>query len=198
LVHEKDVIIFAIYSLTESMLLWMEVKGARQMADRKAYRRAGRISGAVYAAHRAKGQGVTNFLVETASGAFGGDVGALAADWLEPATSSWHRGTAHSCAAGGVILSLGEVLAGVETYCRQQADQKAAERKTLQTTQDPAQPNLFVATPNSSLTQLWLTICELFWRAVTGFVNGLTAGYISHLVLDAGTARSIPLLTNGF
>lgn len=168
------------------------------MANRKTHRKAGRISGAVYAAHRAKGQSAGKFLLETAAGAFGGDVGALAADWLEPATSSWHRGTAHSCAAGSVILSLGEVLANVETHCRQQADLKAAERKTLQATQDPAQPNLFVATPNNSLAQLWLTICELFWRAAAGFVNGLTAGYISHLVLDAGTPRSIPLLTNGF
>jgi|SRR5208337_2924115 len=168
------------------------------MANRKTHRRAGRVSGAVYAAHRAKGQGTGKFLIETTAGAFGGDVGALAADWLEPATSSWHRGTAHSCAAGSVILGLGEVLASVETYCRQQADPKAAERMTLQAAQDPAQPNVFVSTPNSSLTQFWLTICELFWRSAAGFVNGLSAGYISHLVLDAGTPRSIPLLTNGF
>jgi hypothetical protein len=168
------------------------------MANRKTHRRAGRISGAVYAAHRAKGQSAGKFLVETTAGAFGGDVGALAADWLEPATSSWHRGTAHSCAAGSVILSLGDLLANVEAYCRQQADLNAEERKTLQATQDSAQPNLFVAAPSSSLAQLWLTICEMFWRAAAGFTNGLTAGYISHLVLDAGTPRSIPLLTNGF
>lgn len=42
------------------------------------------------------------------------------------------------------------------------------------------------------------TICEFFWRAAAGFGNGLAAGYLSHLVLDAGTPRSIPLLTNGF
>jgi hypothetical protein len=122
----------------------------------------------------------------------------MSVDFLEPGISSWHRGTAHSCAAGAAILSLGEVLAGVETYCRQQAERKAEERKTLQTTPDPEQPNLFIAAPNSSLTQLWLSICELFWRALAGFANGLAAGYISHLVLDAGTARSIPLLTNSF
>jgi hypothetical protein len=97
-----------------------------------------------------------------------------------------------------VILSLGELLAGAETFCRQQADQKAKERKTLQTTPDPQQPNLFIASPNSSLAQLWLSLCEIFWRALAGFANGLPAGYISHLVLDAGTPRSIPFLTNGF
>jgi hypothetical protein len=132
------------------------------MANRKTHRRAGRISGAVYAAHRAKSQSAGKFLVETAAGALGGDVGVLAADWLEPATSSWHRGTAHSCAAGSVILSLGEVLADVEMYCRQQADLKAGERIILQATQDPAQPNLFVAAPNSSLSQLWLTYANFF------------------------------------
>ena len=167
------------------------------MADRRTHRRAGRVSGAVYAAHRAKSQPAGNFVIETAAGALGGDIGALAADWLEPAVSSWHRGTAHSCAAGLGVLSLGDILAGVETYCRQQAEQKSAERKTLQATPDPLQPEVFVAAPNSSLSQLWLSICEFFWRAVAGFVNGMAAGYISHLVLDAGTSRSIPLLTNG-
>lgn len=168
------------------------------MADRKTHRRAGRVSGAVYAAHRAKSQNGGNLVIEAAGGALGGDVGALVADFLEPGVSSWHRGTAHSCAAGGAILSLGEVLAGAETFCRQKAELKAEERKTLQTTPDPQQPNLFLAVPNSSLAQLWLSICEIFWRALAGFANGLAAGYISHLVLDAGTSRSIPLLTNGF
>ena len=63
-------------------------------------------------------------------------------------------------------------------------------------TPDPVQPNVFIPAPNSSLTQLWLTVRELFWRALADFANGLAAGYCSHLVLDAGTPRSIPLLTN--
>ena len=168
------------------------------MANRRTHRRIGRISGAVYAAHRAKTQTVGQFITEGSGGAVGGDIGALLADWLEPATSSWHRDTAHSCAAGGVVLSLGEMLAGVETYCRQQAERKAQELRTLQMTPNPAQPNVFVPVPNNSLAQIWLTVCELFWRALAGFANGLAAGYISHLVLDAGTPRSIPLLTSGF
>lgn len=167
------------------------------MANRRTHRRVGRISGAVYAAHRAKGQTVGQCITESIGGAVGGDVGSLLADWLEPGISSWHRGTAHSCAAGMGILSLGEVLAGAETYCRQQAERKVAELRTLQMTPDPAQPNVFIPVPNSSLTQLWLTICELVWRTLAGFANGLAAGYLSHLVLDAGTPRSIPLLTNG-
>jgi hypothetical protein len=69
-----------------------------------------------------KSQTVGKCIMESVGGALGGDIGALMADWLEPGISSWHRGTAHSCAAGMGILSLGEVLAGAKTYCRQQAE----------------------------------------------------------------------------
>jgi hypothetical protein len=168
------------------------------MPDRRTHRRAGRLSGGVYAFQRARKQSVGHCVTETIGGIAGGEVGAVVADWLEPGISSWHRGSAHSCAAGVGILSLGEVLAGVETYCREQADLKAQELRTLQMIPDPALPSVFVAGPNSWLSELWLTICELFWRAAAGFANGLAAGYLSHLVLDAGTPRSIPLLTNGF
>ena len=157
-----------------------------------------RRSGSDYTATRAKSQTVGQCITESIGGTMGGDIGALVADWLEPGTSSWHRSIAHSCAAGMGILSLGEVLAEAETYCRQQAERKAEESRTLQMMPDLAQPNMFVPAPNSSLMQLWLTVCELFWRALAGFANGLAAGYLSHLVLDAGTPRSIPLLTNGF
>jgi hypothetical protein len=99
---------------------------------------------------------------------------------------------------GAMILSLGDFFAQAERYFRQEAERKAEQRRTLQMIPDLTQPNLFVPAPNSTLTQLWLIACEFFWRALAGFANGLTAGYLSHLVLDAGTARSIPLLTNGF
>jgi hypothetical protein len=167
------------------------------MPDRRTHRRAGRISGGVYAFQRARKQSVGQCVTETIGGIAGGEMGALLADWLEPGISSWHRGTAHSCAAGVGILSLGEVLAGAETYCRQQAERKAEELKTLRMIPDPSQPSVFIPAPNNSLTQLWLTICELFWQTLAGFANGLAAGYLSHLMLDAGTPRSIPLLTNG-
>jgi|HubBroStandDraft_5_1064220.scaffolds.fasta_scaffold61620_2 hypothetical protein len=171
------------------------------MPDRRTHRRAGRLSGGVYAFQRARKQTVGQCVTETIGGVAGGEVGALVADWLEPGISSWHRGPAHSCTAGVGILSLGEILASVESYCREQADRKAEELRTLQMIPDPAQPSMFIPapiSPTSSMGQLWLTICEFLWRAAAGFANGLAAGYLSHLVLDAGTPRSIPLLTNGF
>jgi hypothetical protein len=168
------------------------------MPNRKTHRRAGRIAGAVYAAHRAKGQSVVNCAVEAAGGVFGGDLGATLADVLEPGISSWHRGTAHSCATGAAILSLGDFIREIETFCRQQAEQKAEKRRTLQAIPDPTQANQFVPVPNGAITQFFLTVAEVFWRILAGFANGLAAGYLSHLILDAGTPRSVPLLTNNF
>jgi hypothetical protein len=168
------------------------------MANRTTHRRVGRAAGAVYAAHRAKDQKVGHFITESIGGVIGGDIGALAADWLEPAVSSWHRGTAHSCAAGGAVLSLGDILAQAEVFCRAEAERKAIQRSALEMVPHPTLPNVFVPAPGSVLTNLWLLACELFWRAVAGLTNGLAAGYISHLVLDAGTPRSIPLLVKGF
>ena len=62
-------------------------------------------------------QSVANFAIETAGGRFGGQVGALAADVIEPAIASCHRGPAHSCVAGVAILSLlGDALPQLETF----------------------------------------------------------------------------------
>jgi hypothetical protein len=168
------------------------------MANRRTHRKVGRIAGGVCAAHRAKDQKVGHFITESIGGVVGGDFGAMIADWLEPAISSWHRGTAHSCATGGLILSLGDTLAQAEVYCRAQAEVKAAQRSAVEMVPHPTLPNMFVPAPGCVLTNLWLLACELFWRGLAGFANGVAAGYISHLVLDAGTPRSIPLLTNGF
>lgn len=168
------------------------------MANRRTHRRVGRVAGTVYAAHRAKDQKVSHFITESIGGAVGGDIGSTVADWLEPAVSSWHRGTAHSCAAGGVVLSLGDTLAQSEIFCRAQAERYTAQRSALEMVPHPTLPNTFVPAPGNMLTNLWLLACEFFWHALAGFTNGLAAGYISHLVLDAGTPRSIPLLTKGF
>jgi hypothetical protein len=52
-----------------------------------------------------------------------------------------------------MLLSL-VLPCGCESKMFQTQVQKDEERKTLQTTPDPKQPNLFVAAPNSSLAQL--------------------------------------------
>src|SRR5260370_13381893 len=92
-----------------------ELSGA-VMANRRTHRKAGRIAGGVYAAHRAKDQGVVKCAAETLGGVFGGDLGAVLADVIEPGLSSWPRGMSHSWAAGAGVLSLGGVLIRPETH----------------------------------------------------------------------------------
>jgi len=155
------------------------------------------VAGGVYAAHRAKKLGAVQCAVETVGGVIGGDIGALIADVVEPGTSPWHRGPAHSCAAGIGILSLGDTLKSVESFCRQQADKKAEQRSKLDAIEmkpDPSQPDVFVPSSSSALEKLLLLIAEYLWRLAAGVTNGLAAGYISHLVLDAGTPRGLPML----
>jgi len=97
------------------------------MANRRTHWRVGRVAGAVYVARRARDQKVGHFIAESIGGAIGRDIGAMVTGWLEPTVSSWHRSTAHSCVAGGIVLSIGDTLAQVETFCRADAQRKAMQ-----------------------------------------------------------------------
>lgn len=161
------------------------------MPDSKTHKLVGASSGAVYAAYRAKEQSVPNWWTEVAGGALGGYVGGLLPDVLEPAISSWHRDVAHSCAAGGGIVALRNALAAIEVACRENAEKCRAI---------PMAPlgGIFVPVAVDPISQFLSTLFEFLWRLAAGFVNGVAAGYISHLALDAATPRSIPLLAAGF
>jgi hypothetical protein len=137
---------------------------------------------------------LSNFLVAAVGGAVGGNFGSAIPDYFEPAISSWHRGTGHSCAAGAMILSANAVLSEWENYFRAKAERcKAIPTSPIQCSQG----TMFVCAPPNPLEQLFSTLAELFWRFLAGLLNGVSAGYVSHLVLDAVQPRSIPLLTRG-
>jgi hypothetical protein len=190
-------LVFAI----ENMLVYPEKSGGN-MPDGKTHKYVGIAAGAGYAAFQAKEQTPLNLLVEAAGGAFGGWPGAMLPDVFEPGTSSWHRGFAHSCTTGTTIVSMRSRLMEWEKFCREKAELcrvQAEQTKLLEMTPDPSRPNLFVLAPTDPLAQLFLKLEELFWRFLAGFTNGLAAGYVSHLALDAFVGeRSIPLLTKGF
>ena len=161
------------------------------MPNRKTHTAIGAGSGAVLALYRAKDQALNNLLTEALGGLLGGYVGGLLPDILEPAFSSWHRDTAHSVAVGGAIISLRNHLSGWEAACRENAEKCRAIRMV-------PQDNAFVSATIDPLSQFLCDIRELLWRLLAGFLNGLAAGYVSHLVLDAATPRSIPLLPSRF
>ena len=163
------------------------------MSDHTTHKLAGIGSGTGFAAYRARGQCFENFLAEVAGGAIGGYFGGILPDILEPAISSWHRSTAHGYISGGTILaSANAMLSTWEMACRNNAENCKALRMI------PAPGGTFVVAPPDPIQQLLSSLAELFWRLAAGFFNGFTAGYISHLALDAVTPRSIPLLTSGF
>ncbi len=161
------------------------------MPGRKTHRKAGAVSGALYAGYRAKNQAPMGLFVETLGGAVGGMIGGALPDVLEPAVSSWHRSTAHSCAAGGVILSNARALATLEAYCRDRAARCGPVNTGV--VLSPQGRVLSPAPGNQRIAKL----SELFWQFMAGCLNGLAAGYVSHLALDAGQPRSIPLLKRG-
>jgi hypothetical protein len=98
-------------------------------------------------------------------------------------------------AVATAVVSSGNLLTQWEEFCLKKAEQCKARPTTLLR---DTQGALFVSGPPNPLSQLLSTFGEIFWEFLAGFLNGLMAGYTSHLALDALTPRSIPLLGRGF
>jgi hypothetical protein len=169
------------------------------MPGKKTHSYVGLTAGVGYAAFQAKEQGSVNLFIEAAGGALGGWCGGQLPDVIEPGTHSWHRSFAHSGVVGTGIVTKGRSKLNLcQDQFRKQADACRLKRDSLKMVPHPSQPNLFIPAPSDQWEHLCLTIQELLLRFAAGFVNGLAAGYVSHLVLDAGTPRSIPLLVSRF
>jgi len=162
------------------------------MSDRKTHVVVGVTAGIGYAAYQAKEQNAPNCLVEIAGGGVGGYLGGLLPDLLEPGISSWHRGTMHSWSTGASIVSLRDRLMEWEKFCREKAEKCKAIPMV------PIKPFTLVPAPVDPISDLFAKLAEFFWRFLAGLANGLAAGYVSHLTLDAFTPRSLPLLASRF
>ena len=159
------------------------------MSDGNTHKLVGAGAGAVFAGFRAKEQKDHHWCAEVAGGALGGYIAGQLPDLLEPAISSWHRDVAHSYSAGGGIIALGNALAAFVAACRENAEKCEAIPMEQQ-------GDKFVPVAVDPFSKFLLDLFALLWRLAAGFANGLAAGYISHLALDAVTPRSIPLLTS--
>lgn len=159
------------------------------MPDLKTHKYIGAGAGAVYASYQAKDQPNNAWLLEVIGGGVGGYLGGMLPDKLEPALSSWHRGICHSWTAGGIVVSGSAQLAELAVACRKRAQQCRA----IPTAQDSA-TGVFIPVPRSLLEQMFSQIGEILWTFLAGLLNGLAAGYLSHLLLDSATPRGIPLL----
>jgi membrane-bound metal-dependent hydrolase YbcI (DUF457 family) len=147
------------------------------MPNRSTHEMAGAISGAAFALLRVGDASTSQALAEVLGGAFGGWIGGVLPDVLEPASTPNHRELAHSVVVGGALTLVR--LAEWEATCRTEA--KGCDARAL----------MFALGNDARQRAEW---GALGWRFVAGLLAGLVAGYASHLILDAGTAKGLPLL----
>jgi len=136
----------------------------------------GMLVGGFVAFNEAAAEPLEAQILEAIGGGLGGRLGGLLPDLLEPAISSWHRGTAHSFTAAALLVDRRDAIRRAVEWCRNQS-RACTTRMT--------------AAPESSMAlQLW----AFLWLVIAGFLTGLAAGYVSHLALDALTPRGLPLI----
>jgi hypothetical protein len=149
------------------------------MADGKTHALVGVLAGAGTAAIAARREDPFRIILEALGGAGGGWVGAKVPDWLDPPLHPGHRSVGH-----GVIPSTGlytlymEAIPRAQAWLRAQAQRQAG----LARTSDP------------HFEQLWHTLLSILCTLAAGAIAGVLAGHFSHLVLDAATPMSLPLL----
>lgn len=147
------------------------------MPNRATHEVVGAASGAAFTLLRAGTSPTPQAASEVLGGTFGGWLGGLLPDVLEPATSPNHRELAHSLVAGGTLTFAR--LAEWQAKCR--AEAKCCEARAF----------AFALGSDARRSAEWEI---LGWRFLAGLLVGLVAGYASHLILDAGTAKGLPLL----
>jgi hypothetical protein len=158
------------------------------MPGRETHKYVGAAAGLALAAAQAQQESKPHFWIEMMGGAIGGMVGGMAPDWLEPAVCSWHRGVCHSASAGAALIYAQQTLANWASICRQNAAKcRAPQVQNVETGE-------WLPIKRPPMEQMWAEISEFIWTLLAGFLNGLAAGYVSHLLLDATTPRGIPIL----
>lgn len=151
------------------------------MAGRREHDVAGTVVGFVSALLAApKGASAPELAMELLGGALGGRFGSHIPDVLEPAIHSHHRDVCHSLTFAATALMTGAKLASdAQARLRMKADELRARREEC----------------DEGFERFVLGLSEIVCRVAAGFVGALVPGYVSHLVLDAGTPRGIPLLS---
>jgi membrane-bound metal-dependent hydrolase YbcI (DUF457 family) len=115
---------------------------------------------------------------ELAGGLVGGVAGAMLPDVLEPATSSYHRSIAHSVTVStGAVWGATRNLGNVRQWLDDKADALRARSSETE----------------SWLEQLIFSLGALLVDFLNGLVTGVVPGYVSHVVLDSLTPRSVPI-----
>jgi len=152
------------------------------MPNRETHRPVGMALGGAYAAWCAQTEPGDRIAFEALGGVAGGWLGAALPDWIDPPVCPDHRHFGHGAAnVIGAVWVSADAMLDIQQRLRRRADRLARQRPFLE----------------SDLARFlnWLEECML--RFLAGLLNGLVAGYLSHLFLDALTARGIPFFARG-
>lgn len=149
------------------------------MPNRSAHLAAAVPIGTMIAAHKACELSGLQYLAEVAGGAIGGAAGGLCPDWVDPPISPFHRGAGHSLAVSCVLTGLASRrIDAWQTWLREEA----ARFRVLQSlAPDP-------------LVRAFYGACYVLVCLVSGALVGFLGGWGSHLALDFGSVRSLPLV----
>lgn len=149
------------------------------MPNRPVHLAAAVSLGTLVSIHKARGLNGLQYVAEIAGGALGGAVGGLGPDWVDPPTSPFHRGVGHSAAISCVMTGLASRrIDAWQAWLREEA----ARFRCLQ--------NVVV----DPLLRAFHGICYVLICLVSGALVGFLAGWGSHLALDFGSVRSLPLI----
>lgn len=151
------------------------------MPNRAVHDVAGTASGALFAVLRAGNQSNPQIFLESLGGCIGGFAASRLPDIIDPPICPNHRDVGHSIVVvGGVYVAVWKGLNNTQQALRAHAEQLATRRETSNSMSDF----------KKFLSQCVEAICYI----LAGVISGAIAGYVSHLALDAGSARGLPLL----
>ena len=148
------------------------------MPNRPLYIATSTPVGAGYALYKVHNKNSLARIFETAGGALGGYLGGILPDPIDPPLHPGHCSLGHGfcpVVAGTVVWNQG--IHDWQDHLRQLADQHAYWR----------------ARSTGFATSAWHVCAEWVLRLLSGFLTGIGARYLTHVVLDAATPR-LPLV----
>lgn len=147
------------------------------MPNRTVHMATSSFVGTITALRMSESQPSDHRLHEVVGGFLGGLAGGRLPDVIEPPLHPNHRGFAHSVTATAAVLKAGqEYLESSQQWLRDRADSLELRAASL---------------PANSLAAALLKLIASMCRIAAGFLAGLAAGYLTHVVLDAFTPRSV-------
>jgi len=149
------------------------------MPNRNTHLIAGAGAGGALALVMARRETPLDQFIEMLGGALARALTSMLPDVFDPRSHPGHRSAAHALVpAGAATVVVAPRIKSTQQRFREKAEQCRARR----------------AVTTDVLDSFVLWLAEILLRLWAGAVVGLAVGYGSHLLLDAGTPRGLPLI----